>query len=150
MKYLLIVLSIVIQLTGNAQPTNFAPHKPSEKLKKILVQTMYNFSNAWAKSDTATLTKLLAPEYRHTDIFGKIQHKKEWLNFAAGNRDVADLKISDIEVLIYSPDIATITGSMNYLFGQEKIKQELRFTQLLRNYGGQWKRIIFQATLIKE
>ena len=141
---------MVIQFEGHSQPGNSTPTTPSDKLRKLLIQTMYDFSNAWAKSDTVTLTKLLVPEYRHTDIFGKIQNKKEWLVFASNKREVADLKISDIQILIYSCNIASVTGSMNYLFGPEKIKQALRFTQFLRNYNGQWKRIIFQATLIKE
>lgn len=151
MKYFLFILFICIRITGFTQSTiNFAAGKPSDKLKKILIETMYDFSNAWGKSDTVTLTKLLAPEYRHTDIFGKLQHKKEWLAFAAIKREVADLKISDIEILIYSGNIAAVTGRMNYLFGTEKTEQELRFTQILRNYKGLWKRIIFQATLIKK
>ena len=151
MKYFLFILFIGIRITGFTQSrVNFAADIPSDKLKKILIETIYNFSNAWGKSDTAMLNKFLAPEYRHSDIFGKLQHKKEWLTFAAIKREVADLKISDIEILIYSRNMAAVTGRMNYLFGAEKIEQQLRFTQILRNYNGQWKRIIFQATLIKE
>src|SRR5215216_1202570 len=91
MKYFLIILFVVIQIAGRTQ-SKPAPQRPSSKVEKILIQTMYNFTNAWARSDTATLTKLLAAEYRHTDIFGKIQHKKEWLDFASGKREVAGLK----------------------------------------------------------
>lgn len=149
MKYFIIIIFTFIQFTTDAQSTKPTVHKPSAEVEKILIQTMYDFSNAWEKSDTITLARLLSSEYRHSDIFGKIQHKKEWLAFASIKREVTDLKISDIEILIYPSDIAAITGSMYYLFGPEKIKQALRFTQLLRNYNGQWKRIIFQATLIK-
>ena len=141
----MIIFFTVIQITGHAQST-----KPSSNVEKILIQTMYDFSNAWGKSDTATLAKLLSPEYRHTDVFGKIQNKKEWLAFAASKRAVTDLNISDIDILMYPAGIAAVTGNMHYLFGPDKIKQALRFTQLLRNDNGQWKRIIFQATLIKE
>ena len=45
--------------------------------------------------------------------------------------------------------MAVITGKMTYLFGTEKIKQDLRFTQIFGNYNGQWKRTAFQGTYIK-
>jgi len=149
MKYFLLTLFLTFQLAGNAQTVQ-SPQKPPAQVEKILIQSMFDFTNAWAVSDTATLAKLLTPEYRHSDIFGKIQHKKEWLEFAAGKREIADLKISDVEAVMYPGDIAAITGIMNYLFGAEKTKQSLRFTQLLGRYSGKWKRIMFQATLINQ
>ena len=91
---------------------------------------MYDFSNAWGKSDTTTLSKLLSSEYRHSDVFGEIQHRNEWLIFAAKKRDIANLEINDIEILMYYINMAVITGKMTYLFGKEKIKQDLRYTNL--------------------
>ena len=37
---------------------------------------------------------------------------------------------------------------MSYKFGEEKLIQEIRFTQVWSNDAGQWKRTTFQATLI--
>lgn len=149
MKYILSILIAMIHLTGFAQANKkFAPRKPSAALEKMLIQKIYAFSDAWGKSDTITLNKLLAPEYRHSDVFGEIQHKKDWLTFAATKRDVANLKIFDVEILMYN-NLAVITGKMNYLFGTEKIRQDLRFTQIWGTYNGQWKRMAFQATYIK-
>ena len=73
MKYYLILFFTIIHYASVAQSTNIiAPTKPSGALEKILIQEMYDFSNAWGKGDTATLSKLLAPEYRHSDVFGDI------------------------------------------------------------------------------
>ena len=150
MKYYLILLITITHYTGVAQSTKIiAPAKASPALEKILIQEMYDFSHAWGTSDTATLSKLLAPEYRHSDVFGEIQHKNEWLIFAAKKRDIANLEINDIEILMYNDNIAVITGKMTYLFGTEKIKQDLRFTQIFGNYNEQWKRTAFQGTYIK-
>jgi hypothetical protein len=150
MKYYLILFTTVIHYASVAQSTKIiAPIKPSSALEKILVQEMYDFSNAWGTSDTATLSKLLAPEYRHSDVFGEIQHRNEWLIFAAKKRTMADLEINDIEILMYYDNMAVVTGKMTYLFGTEKIRQDLRFTQIFGNYNGQWKRTAFQATYIK-
>jgi hypothetical protein len=149
MKYFLIFF-ITFTHTSIAQSTKIiAPSKPSETLEKILIQEIYSFSNAWGKSDTTTLSKLLSSEYRHSDVFGEIQHRNEWLIFAAKKRDVANLEINDIEILMYYNNMAVITGKMTYLFGKEKIKQDLRFTQIFGNYNGQWKRTAFQGTYIK-
>jgi hypothetical protein len=126
-----------------------APTKPSGALGKILIKEMYDFTNAWGMSDTATLSKLLSPEYRHSDVFGEIQYRDQWLIFAAQKRDIANLEINDLEILLYWDKMAVITGKMTYLFGKEKIKQDLRFTQIFGNYNGQWKRIAFQGTYIK-
>lgn len=150
MKYCLILFITLTHYICAAQSTKVsAPTKPSGALEKILIQEMYDFSNAWGNSDTATLSKFLAPEYRHSDVFGEIQHRNEWLIFAAKKREIANLQISDIEILMYNENMAVITGKMTYLFGTERIKQDLRFTQIFVNYNGQWKRTAFQGTYNK-
>ena len=132
-----------------SQPTRLVPVKPSAELEKILFQQMYKFTDAWGMSDTATLSKLLASEYRHSDVFGEIQHRNEWLNFASKKREIANLEIKDVEILMYYESIAVITGNMTYLFGTDKIKQDLHFTQIFGNYDGNWKRTAFQGTYVK-
>lgn len=149
MKYYLLLLITLVHYTSVSQSKVIAPTKPSGALEKILIEEMYDLSNAWGMSDTATLSKLLATEYRHSDVFGEIQHRNEWLVFAANKRDMANLEINDIEILVYYENMAVITGKMTYLFGTEKIKQDLRFTQIFGNYNGQWKRTAFQGTYIK-
>ena len=101
MKYCLIFLLLLAHRTTMCQPATIVPTTPSAVLEKTLLEEMYRFSNAWATSDTATLNKLLAPEYRHSDVFGEIQHRSEWLNFAAKKRDVFNLEITDVEILVY-------------------------------------------------
>lgn len=150
MKYYLFFFITLIYYTSIAQSTKMiSPAKPSSALEKILIQKMYDFSYAWGMSDTAALCKLLALEYRHSDVFGEIQYRNEWLIFAAKKREIANLEMNDIEILIYYDNMAVITGKMTYLFGTEKIKQDLRFTQIFGNYNGQWKRTAFQGTYIK-
>ena len=149
MKYYLVLFITLAHYISTAQSTKIiAPAKPSGALEKTLIQKMYDISNAWGRSDTVILSKLLASEYRHSDVFGEIQHRNEWLIFAAGKREMTNLEISDVEILMYYDNMAVITGKMIYLFGAEKIKQDLRFTQIFGNYNGQWKRSSFQGTYI--
>ena len=49
---------------------------------------------------------------------------------------------------MYYDNMAVITGKMSYLFGTDKIKPDLRFTQIFGNYDGKWKRTAFQGTYI--
>ncbi len=150
MKSILIILIIVIPLNAFTQKYKSGAYHPSESLKKILIEKMYDFTNAWSRSDTTTLSKYLTIEYRHTDVFGQIQHKNEWLAFASGKRIITDLKISDVEILMYTDYTAAVTGKMNYLFGTERIEQEMRFTQILIKHGIEWRRAVFQATYVKK
>ena len=150
MKYYIIFFITLSHYTSVAQSTKIiAPTKPSSALEKILIQEMYDITNAWGMGDTATLNKLLAPEYKHSDVFGEIQHRNDWLILAAKKKDIDSLEINDVEILMYYNNMAVITGKMSYLFGAEKIKQDLRFTQIFGNYNGQWKRTAFQGTYIK-
>jgi hypothetical protein len=49
MKYYLILFITLTHYTSVAQSTKIiAPTKPSSALEKILIQEMYDFTNAWA------------------------------------------------------------------------------------------------------
>lgn len=130
------------------QKTIIQPIKPNEIIRQELLQKIQHFTEAWGKSDTVALGKLLAYEYQHSDIWGKILHRQDWLTYAAKPRKISDIVTNDVEILLYNVNIAVITGKMNYKFGEEKATQEIRFTQIWSNNDGQWKRTTFQATLI--
>ena len=130
------------------QTTSDQPIKPNEIIRQELFQKIQDFTEAWSRSDTAALNKLLANEYRHSDIWGKILHKQDWLIYAAAPRKISDIHINDLELLLYNSNLAVATGKMSYLWGEEKLMQEIRFTQIWSNNDGQWKRTAFQATLI--
>jgi hypothetical protein len=142
------ILTIVGLNVFSQQKINTQPIKPNEKIRQVLLQKIQHFTEAWAKSDTVYLAKLLANEYRHTDIWGKILQRQAWLTYASTPRKISDIVSNDVEILQYNDNIAIITGKMSYLFGEEKQTQEIRFTQVWSNNEGQWKRTTFQATLI--
>ena len=143
-----LILTMLYSNVFSQQSISVQPIKPGESIQQELLQKIQRFTEAWGKSDTATLRKLLAAEYRHSDIWGKIQHKEDWLSYAATPRKISDIVSSDVEMLLYNNNIAVITGKISYLFGEEKLTQEIRFTQLWTTSEGEWKRAAFQATLI--
>ena len=137
----IVCLNLFAQQKGNVQP-----RKPSEKVRQELLHKIQSFTEAWAESDTASLGKLLADEYRHSDIWGKILHRQDWLSYASAKRKISEIVTNDVEILIYDDHMAVITGKMSYKFGEEKMIQEIRFTQIWLNSVGHWKRTTFQAT----
>ena len=149
-SYLFIVLLSFYFQPFAQSPKQLIAHKPSEALSKELIKNIYDFTNAWAKSDTQTLSKMLAPEYKHSDVYGALQHRNDWLTYATNKREVSDLKIYNTEILLYHDDVAVITGEISYLWGAEKVNQELRFTQIWTKSKRQWKRSVFQGTYINK
>ena len=149
MKGLFAIILTLVLLNGFAQQkANFLPLKPTEKVRQALLHRIQSFTEAWAESDTAYLGKLLADEYQHSDIWGKILHRQDWLKYASAPRKISEIITNDVEMLIYNDHMAVITGKMSYKVGEEKVIQEIRFTQIWGNNDGQWKRAAFQATLI--
>ena len=131
MKSLLFfILTIYYLNVFSQQPISAQRIKPAERIRQELLQKLQGFTEAWGKSDTATLSKLLTGEYRHTDIWGKILHKEDWLTYADTTRKISDIISSDAEIVLYSNNIAVITGKMSYLFGEEKLTREIRFPQV--------------------
>jgi hypothetical protein len=121
---------------------------PSGVIRQQLLQKIQDFTQAWSVSDTLVLRTLLGDEYQHTDIWGKILHKKDWLTYAATPRKIDNIVMSEVNVLLYLDKIAVITGKMSYTYGEQKAMQEIRFTQNWSDDEGKWKRTNFQATLI--
>ena len=120
---------------------------PDEKLRHELLSKLQEFSEAWAKSDTLLLDKLLAAEYKHTDIQAKIFNRKQWLEYAAKPRIISDIKMDSIETLWYGK-IAVVTGRINFKSGELKQNIEMRCTQIWTSQEGSWKRLVFQGTLV--
>jgi len=149
MKGVLSFILTIFCLNGfSQQKINAQPIKPTEQIRQELLQKIQDFTEAWAKSDTVFLSKLLADEYRHTDIWGKILNRQAWLTYANTPRKISDIVTNDVEILEYDGNIVIITGNMSYKFGEENLTQEIRFTQVWFHNAGQWKRTTFQATLI--
>lgn len=148
--FFLVILTIGYLNVFSQQKVHVRAKDPNDATHQKLLQEIRNLTEAWGKSDTVVLSKMLAKEYQHSDVFGKIQNRQEWLTFAAAPRKISDLIINDIEVLLYNNNIALITGKMSYLFGDQKAPQEIRFTQVWTINYGKWKRSAFHATLINK
>lgn len=117
------------------------------------------FGEAWLKADVKTLDALLAREYTHTDVTGKVLHRADWLADAGnaqrwlrGNAGGASpaIEFDDINVRVLG-DTAVVTGGNTIRPADTKVApMRLRFTQVWIKEDGQWKRRFFQATPLPE
>ena len=117
------------------------------------------FGEAWLQADVKTLDSLLAREYTHTDVTGKVLHRAEWLADAGnaqkwlrGNAGGASpaIDFDDVKVQVIG-HAAVITGGNTIRPADSKLTLlKLRFTQVWIKQDGQWKRRFFQATPIEE
>jgi hypothetical protein len=111
------------------------------------------FGEAWAKGDGSTLDAMLSPTYTHTDIFGALLERADWLAYATGRAGRSNrIAFRDVQTRIID-DFAIVTG-INEVEGQgarsaeDRAALALRFTQVWRLKNGKWLREAFQATPI--
>jgi hypothetical protein len=109
-----------------------------------LLQVAREFGQAWAKRDVATLTRLLATEYVHTDVDGHFMRRAAWLDQAKGQTTALEISFGDLNATIYG-EIGVITGANELRDGASHIGT-IRFTQVWVWRGEKWQRIAFQAT----
>ena len=119
-----------------------------------LESAVRRFGEAWAAGDGATLDSLLSATYTHSDIFGDIQDRAEWLAYAGGRAGRASrIAFSNVQTRIVG-DAAVVTG-LNTVTGggartaDDRQDLELRFTQLWIWRDGRWLREAFQATPVQ-
>ena len=110
-----------------------------------LRECVETFGNAWAARDLPTLESLLAPEYVHTDIRGKVLRRQEWLAYAMQQPDGTQVSFRDMEFHEYG-NIALVFGA-NEIDGGSIGPVVIRFTQVWRATEAGWQRLAFQATL---
>jgi hypothetical protein len=116
------------------------PHTPAQEVEISVRQC----SEAWARSDVATLDRLLAADYIDTDPSGHLRRRADWLARAREPRNVA-VSFADLQVQVHGA-LAEVTGA-NRLTAPEG-ETALRIHQLWIKRGTSWLRAASEATAI--
>jgi ketosteroid isomerase-like protein len=116
-----------------------------------LMGTMRQFAEALAAGDAATLGPLLSIGYKHTDRFGKLWFREEWL--AQVRPQPKPPKAMDFGsfVALLHGDFGIVTGIKHLrVTGAREDEQETptAYTQLWSWLDGRWLRVLFQETPI--
>ena len=121
-----------------------AASSAEEELRSLVTQV----GTAWAHSDVAVLERLTAPDYIHSDRYGKVQRRSEWLKYA-GQPRALEIEFEDLEIRVIG-NVAVVTGGTTFWDpkeGKDKATH-LRFTQVWQDNKPGWQRIAFQVTPI--
>lgn len=110
-----------------------------------VAQAVRDVGEAWGRRDVATLDRLLAETYIHTDVSGAVLGRAAWLAQVQARGTTVDIGLDDLEVTPVG-DAAIATGRNRVVMGGRPI--DLRFTQLWIQEKGVWRRRSFQATIV--
>ena len=118
----------------------------NDKRVEDLLTVTHRFGEAWANHDYETLDSLLAEDYLHTDIVGRVFDRQDWLADVKGQPHGYSISFHDVDATVYG-DVGVVTGA-NQLVGGGSPIGAIRFTQVWVWRGGRWQRKTFQATRI--
>jgi hypothetical protein len=96
---------------------------------------------AWARSDVATLDRLLAERYTYADALGRVQRRAAWLADAGKPRNVA-ITCANLAVRVHGR-VAVVTGS-DVITSPESAELR-RFTQVWIKRDASWLRAAFRS-----
>ncbi|MFP5369434.1 MAG: nuclear transport factor 2 family protein [Actinomycetes bacterium] len=102
--------------------------------------------DAWARSDVATLEGLIASDYHHVDVYGRVFDRAAWLAYAASPRSPGQLRTVDEEAAVIGG--AAVVTSTLLLPGLAEAPV-VRLTQVWRRTADGWRRSWYQATRVE-
>jgi hypothetical protein len=149
MKVLMFLLAFTLGIPAFAQESN----------AKQLDGLAREFGEAWLNADFAKLDHMLAHEYQHTDVTGKVFTREDWLSDAVDALRWLRPQDTNGKPSIGFEDMAvTFTGDSAVITGRQIIHSantvtkpmNIRFTQIWIKEDGTWKRRFFQGTLVYE
>ncbi len=108
-------------------------------------------ATAWVEGDRSFIERVLADDWRVTDLTGRVLSKAEVLEEAFGSQErrVMSMQIDDISVRSFG-DWAIVTGRTRAAgeYQGEAVEVALRFTDVFACRNGSWLVVASQATLI--
>jgi ketosteroid isomerase-like protein len=160
MKRTLLFLSLLV--AGSLHVVAQAPITIStnnDKLEQEVRQAIKDFDDASSHGDVVKIEALVAYDYFHTDVKGKVQNKVDWMENAfktyAARVKSGELKweaySSDaIKLRVYGGDVAVATGRITLKHQRDTRARQGRFTQVWVRRQGRWQRAVYQLTWIAQ
>jgi ketosteroid isomerase-like protein len=154
-----IKIAIVVYLIITSHLVFAQKTATNKKIEQEVKQAMEELNDATTIGDMEKTKSLIADEYFHTDIYGRVQDKVTWLRDYA--QKYADLIKSgafkweihhqdSVQVHVYGNDMAVAIGRwILKARGRDKTSYG-RFTHVWHKTKGKWQRVGYQATTIPE
>ena len=123
------------------------------KVIELLRDIEERLATAWVEGDRSFIERVLADDWRVTDLTGRVLTKAEVLEEAFGSldRQIVSMQIDDIKVRPFG-DWAIVTGRTQAAgkYRGEVVEVKLRFTDVFANRNGKWQVVASQATMLNE
>lgn len=103
---------------------------------------------AMMAGDAAALGVLMSDQLRFAHSDGRVESKADYVkNLLAGDTAYADVKLSEIETKLITPDVVTIIGAqrMRKRLGADWSEVFLRYLAVWRNESGTWRLVAWQS-----
>jgi diamine N-acetyltransferase len=145
------LLVLVLALTGPARAD--LQSAPDSAARRELVRALAEFRDAFAKSDAATLARLLADDYVHTNGgSGQVLGREAWLGYVRVRRAELDDGSLRVEEYVVSPPDIRFRAAAAVVLQQvttagirkgEPFRSRVQVTQVWVREGGRWRRAAF-------
>jgi len=137
-------------------PKKISPRPPDQPAAadaaavQQIEQVIRKINDAWEENDAAALDKLLAAEYTHHDIYGRVENRSQWLESIRTRRSRLSVAYNDVRIKVYgAAAVATGRGTVEDATNPQHPKH-LTFTEVFIRTQDGWKRAFFQGTSIPE
>lgn len=130
-----IAVCLLAALPLAAQP-GCAKHRKTES---ALIDLERVWTNAYEKRDVATMSCLLAPEYRHTAYDGKVMNRAEVLArlAALSKEDATHHQVQNVKASLFG-NVAVVYGDSRVTEADGTLLGVVRFTDVFVYRGGRW------------
>lgn len=141
-RVLLVITSIglsFVQVVGQT---------PNAKIEREVIEFRAAIRDAVKAKDRASLERYFAEGFVHTHASGKVDGKKERIDFfLAGEPTIEDVDPEEIRIIIYDKNLATASGKTSLFFGTEK--RTFQWTGVFLKRKGSWQAVATHASLLR-
>jgi hypothetical protein len=118
------------------------------KIEREIIEFRANIRNAVKAKDAESLKRHFAEGFTHTHASGKVDDKKERVDFfIKGEPTVEDVEPDEIRVIVFDKNLASAVGKTTLLFGAEK--RAFQWTGVFFKRKGRWQVVTTHATALR-
>jgi len=143
---LLLFFCIVGFLSCTNSGKTTTDQKTTDEVTALLTQYSVNWANAIKDKDPSKITDYFAPDFMYQEATGERIYRDEFIKgFYDNPNTLKSFDLKDVEVKLYGPDLANVTGGGSNTWidsdGKEQVS-ESRFTNVWKKNSGKWQCII--------
>jgi ketosteroid isomerase-like protein len=137
---------ILFQSCSQADSSKKVDQKTIDEVTALLTQYSINWANAIKDKDASKIEDYFAPDFMYQEATGERIYRDEFIKgFYENPETINSFALKDVEVKLYGPDLANVTGGGSRTLIDSNGKEqtiESRFTNVWKKNSGKWQCII--------